>query len=85
VSPRYEFTVAGEASRFLFGSTDRVRRKAEMAFESLAKHPFTVGDFEETSPAGRKYQVKVFDDLIVTFWVDHAARELSIVECAVVD
>ena len=56
-----------------------------MAFESLAKHPFTVGDFEETSPAGRKYQVKVFDDLIVTFWVDHAARELSIVECAVVD
>ena len=45
MSLRYEFSISGEAARFLFGSTGRVRAKAEDAFDFLAKHPFTEGDF----------------------------------------
>lgn len=85
MNPRYEFKVSGEASRFLFGSTDRLRRKAEDAFEFLARHPSSVGDFIETTPAGRVLQVKLFENMIVTFWVDHLAREVRVIRCEVVE
>ncbi len=51
MSPSYEFTISGEASRLLFGSTDRIRAKVEDIFSFLAKHPMTKGDFEERTPA----------------------------------
>jgi hypothetical protein len=85
VSLNYEFALSGEASRALFGSTDRIRAKAEDIFEFLAAHPLTRGDFEERTPSGRIFQVKVFENLIVTYWADHAVRELRIVRCEVVD
>ena len=82
---RYDFMISGEASRFLFGSTDRIRAKAENVFDFLARHPFTLGDFQEVTPAGRVHQVKVFENMIVTFWTDHVAREIRILACEVVD
>jgi hypothetical protein len=85
VSPPYEFTISGEASRLLFGSTDRIRAKAEDIFSFLAKHPLTKGDFEERTPSGRLVQVKVFENLIVTYWADHAVRELRVLRCEVVE
>ncbi len=85
MSLRYEFAISGVASRFLFGSSARVRAKAEDAFEFLAKHPFIAGDFKETSPSGRTHEVKLFSDLIVTYWVDHAVREIRVVNCEVVE
>ena len=85
MNSRYEFAISGEASRFLFGSTDRVRAKAEDIFDLLARHPHTEGDFAEKTPAGRVHQVKVFENMIVTFWVDHAVREVRIVRREVVE
>ncbi len=81
----YEFAISGEASRVLFGSTDRVRTRAEDIFEFLARHPRTQGDFEERTSSGRIFQVKVFENLIVTYWADHAERELRIVRCEVIE
>ena len=85
MSLSYDFSISGEASRSLFGSTDRIRAKAEDVFEFLARHPLTKGDFEEMTPGGRRFQVKVFDNLIVTYWADHAVRELRVVRCEVVE
>lgn len=85
MSQSYEFTISGEASRLLFGSTDRIRAKAEDIFEFLARHPLTKGDFEERTPSGRLLQVKVFDHLIVTYWADHAVREIRVLRCEVVE
>ena len=85
MNPRYEFSISGEASRFLFGRSDRIRRKAEDAFDFLAKHPFTEGDFVETTPLGRTHHVKLFDNMIVTFWVDHATRDMRIMRCEMVE
>jgi len=85
VSAQYEFAISGEASRFLFGRSDRVRTKAADIFEHLARHPFTAGDFQETAPSGRTYEVRVFDDLIVTYWADHSAREIRIIRCELVE
>ena len=82
---QYEFAISGEASRVLFGSTDRIRTKAEDIFEFLSRHPHTPGDFEERTPGGRILQVKVFENLVVTYWADHAVRELRIVRCEVVE
>lgn len=84
MSAPFEFTISGEASRFLFGSSNRIRAKAEDIFDQLARHPHTEGDFVERTPAGRMLNVKVFNDVIVTYWVDHAVREIRIVRCEVV-
>ncbi len=81
----YEFAISGEASRLLFGSSNRIRAKAEDVFDILARHPLTKGDFEEEAPSGRIHQVKVFDNLIVTYWTDHAVREIRIIRCEVVE
>jgi len=45
----------------------------------LARHPFEPGDYREAGLKGREYEVKLHDDLIVTWWVDHAAKEVRIV------
>ncbi len=54
----YEFAISGEASRVLFGSTDRMRTRAEDIFELLARHPHTQGDFEERTQGGRILQYR---------------------------
>lgn len=84
MSSNYEFALSGEAARFLLGSPARVRARAEDIFDALASNPFVAGDFTERGPSGRVYQVKVYGDLIVTYWAEHAVREIRIVRCEVV-
>ena len=55
----------------------------EQALQRLSTTPFTAPDFQEKSPAGRTYDVKCFDDIIVTYWVDHAVKEARIIRLEV--
>ncbi|MBI5766496.1 MAG: hypothetical protein HZA93_01785 [Verrucomicrobia bacterium] len=48
-------------------------------FDELTQRPFEPGDYREPGLAGREYEVRLRDDVIVTWWVDHAAREVRIV------
>ncbi len=75
----YEFWLSAEASRALLGSERRVRLQMEQVLLQLSSTPFTDADFEERSPAGRTYAVKCFDKIIVTYWVDHATKEVRII------
>jgi hypothetical protein len=83
VSSNYEFVLSGEAARFLLGSPARVRVQAEGIFDSLASNPFVEADFAEHGPTGRVYYVKVYGDIIVTYWADHAVREIRILRCEI--
>ena len=80
----YEFWLSAEASRALLGSERRTRLKMEQVLLRVSSTPFAPPDFQELSPAGRIYDVKCFDDIIVTYWVDHAVKEVRILRLEVV-
>lgn len=46
--------------------------------ELLARDPFCGPDLEEAAPSGRKYAIRVRERIIVTYWVDHAAKEVRV-------
>lgn len=56
----------------------RRRERVLAVAESLAHQPSLSGDYQEFGASGRRYEVKLFDDLIFTWWTDHAAREVHI-------
>lgn len=61
------------------------RHRFEGFLDSLGKSPHQNGDFVDTDDSGRAYEVKLIDDLIVTYWVDHAAKEVRVVDLELVD
>ena len=44
----------------------------------LSSDPFQHGDYADTDPAGHPTLVKLIDRYAVTFFVDHAAREVKV-------
>ena len=46
--------------------------------EQLAADPFLVPDLRENGPSGRTYSILVRDDLLLTYWVDHAAKDMRV-------
>jgi hypothetical protein len=56
------------------------RRMIISQIEKLANVPHTNGDFEVIDSTGRKNQVQVLHGYAITFWADHAVKELRIVD-----
>ncbi len=48
--------------------------------EQLARHPFRVSDYRMDDASGRTTENLLIDSFLFTYWVDHAAREVRIVE-----
>ena len=75
----YDFALDAEAIHAFTSESGREREKFLQIFDGLARRPFEPGDYSESGLTGREYQLKLQDDLIVTWWVDHAAKEVRIV------
>lgn len=56
------------------------RRVVISQIEKLANDPYTNGDYEVADATGRKNQVQVLHSFAITFWADHAVKELRIVD-----
>lgn len=74
----YGYSLDREAVAPLLLGSARARRLLVAAFEQIARFPLAVGDFSETGPDGREYQVFDVGDFVVTCWPDHAARMVRI-------
>ena len=48
--------------------------------ESLLNDPFQLGDYSEPDDTGRACQVRIIGKHAVYFWVDHAVKEIKIVD-----
>jgi hypothetical protein len=46
--------------------------------ESLANEPSRSGDYTERDDAGRSVQIKIVVDFALTYWADHAAKEVKV-------
>ena len=75
----YDFALGAEAVHAFTAQGVRERGRLLQIFDGLARHPFEPGDYREAGLTGREYEVKLHDDLIVTWWVDHAAKEVRVV------
>jgi hypothetical protein len=54
-------------------------RDAIIAFaDSLKTDPTKVGDYSEPDESGRTVQIKLIGTYALTYWADHAVREVKI-------
>jgi sulfur carrier protein ThiS len=75
-----EFVLTGSCARALLAQTPATRRRTLELLAQLERHPARPPDFQELGPSGRTYAVVVEQDIIVTYWLDDAVREVRIVQ-----
>ena len=54
------------------------RRRIEDVLHRLSSQPGLPGDFEAIAEDGRIHQVKVVGDWMLSYWIDHGAREVRV-------
>ena len=55
-----------------------VRRPIEELLQRLGRQPGLPGDFEAIAEDSRTHQVKVVGNWMLSYWIDHAVREVRI-------
>ena len=56
------------------------KRAIEKFIDYLSDNPFEEGDFSEFDDSGRQVYCKVIKDHAITYYPDHAAKELKVIE-----
>lgn len=58
---------------------DRAERDLILSFlENLANNPGLAGDFTGRDDSGRLVQIKIIGDYALTYWADHAVKEVKV-------
>jgi mRNA-degrading endonuclease RelE of RelBE toxin-antitoxin system len=63
----------------------RDRERMLSFLEGLAENPFVRGDYEEQDEAGRPIQIKIMGKYAMTYWVDHAVKEVKVTRLELAD
>ena len=61
------------------------RKNIKQFVRSLSEDPFQEGDFSETDRIGRETFCKLIKDYAVSFYSDHAAKEIKIFQVSRAD
>lgn len=56
------------------------RQQISLFIDSLADEPNRPGDFSERDDSGRQIEIKVLGQFAITYWTDHAVREVKILD-----
>ncbi|MDI1250472.1 MAG: hypothetical protein PSV13_16550 [Lacunisphaera sp.] len=75
----YAYALGEEAVRAFTSLPSNQRSQLLRAFDSLTRLPHQKGDYREAGASGRIYEIKLIDETLVTWWIDHAAKEVRIV------
>jgi hypothetical protein len=77
--PRPYEIVAPLAVYEVLGALPRVQRRlVENFLHCLARQPGLTGDFVVPMEEGRTHQAKVVGRWLVSYWADHAVREIRV-------
>lgn len=72
--------VLSEAAGMSFAEASHSeQRRLVPILDQMKAMPFRHGDLQERDAYDRENQILIFGDWIVTYWPDHAAREMRIV------
>ncbi len=75
----YALVLHEEAARRLAAASRPEQRRLGSILDGLKDAPFRKGDLQERDGLGRDNEILVDGDWLVTFWVDHAVREIRVV------
>jgi hypothetical protein len=76
----YRAVVHGEAVKLLLACTARERQLLLRLLDQLESNPFRKGDFEVKDETGRMQQVTGVAGFLVTYYADHAVKEVRVTE-----
>jgi hypothetical protein len=76
----YRAVVHGEAVKLLLACPARERRMLLRLLEQLETNPFKEGDFQVKDETGRMQQVIGMAGFLVTYYPDHAVKEVRVTE-----
>lgn len=76
----YEIFLRAEAIEALRGTRGNPRRQIATFISSLASDPAVSGDYTVEDRTGRIICIKIVGSYAVTFWADHTAREIKIMD-----
>ena len=74
----YSFSVSREVLGQFASLPGRQRSRLLQAFEALAETPFLPNDARQSDLSGRPLSVRRFGEWTLTWWVDHAAKQVHI-------
>jgi hypothetical protein len=80
VSNGYSYAVDAAVLTRFGQCSRREREQLLRAFEFLAQVPHQRGEWVRRTPSARELQLKRFGKWLVTYWPDHAVREVRIVD-----
>jgi mRNA-degrading endonuclease RelE of RelBE toxin-antitoxin system len=76
----YEPVFAEGAAEFLLHLPRRRQRRVVALAQQLATHPHVRSDYSLPDDAGRTIEHLTIEDYVFAYWLDHAAREVRIVD-----
>lgn len=79
-SPGYTSHLSAEAVAFVVSLTKRKQTKVLDFAERIAEQPVQIGDFTSVDAVGHSIENLLMDEFLFSFWVDHAVKEVRIVE-----
>jgi hypothetical protein len=75
----WQFVLSETAVAFLLASRMSDRRRLVKTFDQLANDPFQLGKYQAQDTTGRTIQVKPVGRFLVSYWADHGAKELRVI------
>ncbi|MBI2510401.1 MAG: hypothetical protein HYV96_00350 [Opitutae bacterium] len=76
----YDPVLSSKASSFLIGLSRSKQRQVLRLLFQLSEFPSQLGDYSTRETDGREIQHLMVGDWHISFWADHAVRELRITE-----
>ena len=76
----YNVFLRFEAIEALKSIRGKQRKSVSDFIDFLQDNPNAKGDYTERDDTDREIEMKVLGQYVVTFWADHAVRELKVVD-----
>ena len=76
----YTYVLAEAASEYVFRLPAAEQVRLVRVLRLLADSPHRTGDYTTEDQDGRTLQNLLIDDWVITFWADHAVKELRVTE-----
>ena len=76
----YSLVFSESAADFILALPPRRRRKVRDSASRLAADPFVRSDYSIGDESGRSLDHLLIEDFVFAYWIDHAVREVRIVD-----
>jgi mRNA-degrading endonuclease RelE of RelBE toxin-antitoxin system len=81
----YEVFLRSEAIHSLRSIPVSTRKRISTFIDTLSGNPAVLGDYQMTDHTGRIIEIKILGSYAITFWIDHAAREIKVIDISHAD